>query len=95
MEIMSAARVGSNLYARLSRSPQSPLGCRRAGRSACAPATHRCTPGGSGAHRRSISLDFLQQEDTAAFTPSTLLMPRLGKALHEGTPQIMQLRRGT
>ncbi len=98
MEIMSAARVGSNLYARLSRSPQSPLGCRRAGRSACAPATHRCTPGGSGARRQSISLGSLHKS-TAAFTASMrncmsrdiLLKPRLVKATHGRIQHVMQL----
>ena len=101
VEIMSAARAGSSRYARLSRSPQSPSGCRRAGRSACAPATRRCTPDGSGAHRQSISLGSLHKS-TAAFTASTrnrmsldiLLEPRLRKATY-GRMQCHAAEKGT
>ena len=93
MEIVCTARAGSNLYVRLSRSLQSPSEYHRAGRSACAPATHRCTRGGSGARMPSISLGSLQRKTRlhsytaqAEMKHVNLLKPRLGEAPHRRMP---------
>ena len=94
MEIMGAARPGSHLYVRLSRSLQSPSGCHRAGRSACAPATRRCTPGGSGARTRSISWGSLQSEHGSTLcNMSFCSSPGVEKALIGGHYRSSSLER--